>query len=125
MRRLKMEPNTRPSTQCCAMLPIVNDAMEAYGWSGEAARPAIPGAAQITRMDEALSWVALIPSDKMVLRRVVHARCLVHPVTDRHRYTWKQLARSLGADARAVQRWHEQAINLIVRGIINSAKRAA
>ena len=95
-------------------LEIVRTTMENYGWSDKQVRPAIPSAAQITRMDEALGWISLIPLDRYVLRRIVGARSLVSPVTERHLFTWRRLGALLGADHKAIQRWHAQAIDMIV-----------
>lgn len=73
-------------------------------------RPAAPSAAAIDRMDLALAWLALIPDSMFVLRRVAGARALVHPMTGRHLFTWRRLGSALGADHKAVQRWHGQAM---------------
>jgi hypothetical protein len=69
-------------------------------------------------MDEALAWIPMIPQDRYVLRRVVGARSLVHPITDRHLFPWRRLGAVLGADHKAVQRWHAQGIALIVASLI-------
>lgn len=101
-------------------LDIVRSAVDAYGWGEKPLRPAVPGAAKVDRMDEALSWITLIPAEKYVLRRIVGARCLVNPLTERHLYAWRRLAAALGADHKAVQRWHAQGIDLIVAAINRS-----
>jgi hypothetical protein len=98
-------------------LEIVRTTMENYGWSDKQVRPAIPSAAQITRMDEALGWISLIPLDRYVLRRIVGARSLVSPTTDRHLFPWRRLATAIGADHKAVQRWHRQGVDLIVAAL--------
>lgn len=85
-------------------------------------RAAVPPAGRITRMDEALGWIPLIPRDRSVLRRIVGARALVHPVTDRHVYPWRRLGTMLGADHKAVQRWHSQGVDIIVSAL-NAADR--
>src|ERR1700709_176042 len=55
-------PGTGYSTRLgTASLEIVQTALDAYGWSDAAIRPAIPSAEKITRMDEALGWIPLIP----------------------------------------------------------------
>ncbi|MEI7709933.1 MAG: DUF6362 family protein [Rhodospirillales bacterium] len=114
-------PGTGWSTRLrSSSLEIVHTALEAYGWTEARIRPAVPSAEKITRMDEALAWIPLIPLDRYVLRRVVDARSLVHPLTDRHLYPWRRLGVALGADHKAVQRWHAQGIATIVRALQNS-----
>jgi hypothetical protein len=98
-------------------LEIVRTAIESYGWTTNRIRPPVPSAARITRMDEAMSWIPLIPIDRYVLRRIVGARSLVHPITERHLFPWRRLATALGADHKAVQRWHAQGIDLIVAAL--------
>ena len=80
-------------------------------------RAAAPDAAQITRMDEALGWLSLIPQDRFVLRRIVGARSLISPVTDRHLFSWRRLGSVMGADHKAVQRWHGQGIGVLVMAL--------
>ena len=87
-------------------------------------RPPVPSAADITRMDEALGWIVLIPVENYVLRRVVGARCLVHPMTARHLFSWRRLARAVGADHKAVQRWHAQGIAIIHARLVAPPLRA-
>jgi hypothetical protein len=99
---------------------VVRSALEAYGWERQPVRPAVPSAAHITRMDEALAWLQLIAQDRYVLRRIVGARSLVHPISERHLYSWRRLGGVLGADHKAVQRWHADGIDLIVTAL-NSA----
>ena len=96
-------------------LEIVRTAAEAYGWDASARlRPPVPSAARISRMDEAFSWLALIPDARYVLRRIAAARALTHPLTGRHLYPWRRLGAALGADHKAVQRWHREAVGLLV-----------
>lgn len=111
-------PGTGYSTRLrTSSLEIVRTALEAYGWAEARIRPAIPSAEKITRMDEAMSWIPLIPLDRYVLRRVVGARSLVHPITDRHLFPWRRLGKALGADHKAIQRWHAQGIAMIVAAL--------
>jgi hypothetical protein len=98
-------------------LEIVRSAAESYGWTTKRIRPPIPSAERITRMDEAMAWIPLIPAERYVLRRIVGARSLVHPITDRHLFPWRRLGTALGADHKAIQRWHAQGIDLIVRAL--------
>ena len=98
-------------------LQIVRTALEAYGWETARVRPAVPSADKVDRMDEAMAWLSLIPEKQYVLRRVVGARSLVHPITDRHLYPWRRLGSAMGADHKAVQRWHAQGIGIIVASL--------
>ncbi len=79
--------------------------------------PPVPSAAGITRMDEALRWITLIPPDRSVIRRIVGARALVNPITDRYLYPWRRLGAMLGADHKAVQRWHAQGVEMIAAAL--------
>jgi hypothetical protein len=111
-------PGTGWSTRLrTSSLDIVRSALESYGWTEKLIRPPVPSAQRITRMDEALGWIALIPQDRYVLRRIVGARSLVSPTTERHLYPWRRLGTALGADHKAVQRWHAQGIDLIVAAL--------
>ena len=111
-------PGTGWSTRLrLSSIEIVRTALEAYGWEVARIRPAVPSADKIDRMDEAMAWISLIPDNRYVLRRVVGARSLVHPITDRHLYSWRRLGVVLGADHKAVQRWHAQAIAMIVMAL--------
>ena len=96
---------------------VVRTAIEAYGWTDNPIKPPVPSAHSITEMDEALTWLRFIPQDRYVLRRIVGARMLVHPVTERHLFTWRRIAIAIGSDHKAVQRWHRQGIDLIAAGL--------
>jgi hypothetical protein len=111
-------PGTGWSTRVrSSSIEIIRTALEAYGWDAARIRPAVPSAEKIDRMDEAMAWIAFIQDSRYVLRRVVGARSLVHPVTDRHLYSWRRLGAALGADHKAVQRWHAQGIAMIVAAL--------
>jgi hypothetical protein len=79
--------------------------------------PPVPSAARITRMDEAFGWVVLIPRDRYVIRRIVGCRALVGPITERHLFSWRRIGTLLGADHKAIQRWHAQGIDMIVAAV--------
>ena len=96
---------------------VVRNAIEAYGWTDAPIRPPVPPAHRITEMDEALAWLQLIPDHQYVLRRIVGARMLVHPVTERHLFSWRRVGNAIRCDYKAVQRWHAQGIDLIVAGL--------
>jgi hypothetical protein len=69
--------------------------------------------ADITDMDEAYGWLRHIASAGK--RRIVQARSLIHPVTDRHLVSYRALGKAMGdVDPSQVKRWHDQAIKEIV-----------
>ncbi len=118
-------PGTGYSTRLKAShLAIVQDASDAYGAEKGRIKPPIPSAARITRMDEALGWIALIPQDRYVLRRILGARSLVSPVTERHLFSWRRLGTVMGADHKAVQRWHAQGIEMLVAALARRCRAA-
>ena len=92
---------------------IVHTALEAYGWEAPALRAPVPSAAEISRMDEVFSWLALVPEQSFLVRRILGARALVHPLTGRHLFPWRRLAKLLGADHKSVQRWHANGIKML------------
>jgi hypothetical protein len=98
---------------------LVRHMLELEGGEPEPSRihPPVPSATRITRMDEAFAWISLIPGDRALLRRIVGARALINPLTERHLYSWRRLATTLGADHKAVQRWHAQGVDMIVSAL--------
>lgn len=66
----------------------------------------------IERLDEVLGWLWFIQVPKR--RRVIAARMQIHPLSDRHVYSWRQLARSFRTSPRQLQRWHDDGIQEIV-----------
>lgn len=98
-------------------LDILRGAVEAYGADEARIRPPAPSGRKIDEMEQALAWIPLIPLQRYVLRRIVGARALVNPMTGRHVFTWRRLAASVGADHKAVQRWHAQGVAMIVTAL--------
>lgn len=115
--------STRLRVSALRPLPGAEDMMHA---APDRPRIPVPSAAGVDRMDQALAWVPLIPEGQVgprcgptgiVLRRIVHARALVSPLTGKHLFAWRRLACTVGADHKAVQRWHAQGIDIIVAAL--------
>jgi hypothetical protein len=51
------------------------------------------------------------------LRRIVGARCLVSPVTERHLFSWRRLAEMLGSNHMSLKRWHAEGVDKIVNAL--------
>jgi Domain of unknown function (DUF6362) len=111
---LSLPPSGYSTALRSGALPFVREAGDAYGWDNGPLRPPVPSAARISRMDATFAKILLIPEDRLLLRRVVGCRALVHPLTGRHLYAWRRLAEMLGSDHKAVQRWHMAGIDLIL-----------
>lgn len=125
-RTLFALPQTGPSTRLVqGGMEWIRDASESYGRHRTMLRPAVPSAAEITRMDEAYAWIPLIPADKFVIRRIVGARSLMNPMSGRYQYSWRRLGTALGSDHKAVQRWHGQGIDMIVAALKAPARSEA
>lgn len=115
-------PESGPSPRLrISALEVVRAAcVEAVGMPGKRLRPSPPSPARIAAMDEAWAWLGRIPNDRYVLRRIVGARSLINPATERHMFSWRRLGGLLGADHRAVQRWHRDGIDTIVQSLNRS-----
>jgi hypothetical protein len=114
-------PGTGWSTKLrMSSLDIVRTEIESYGWTDQRIRPPVPSAAAITDMDEVLGWISFIPVERYVLRRIVGARSLVHPVTEKYLFPWRRLGAALGADHKAVQRWHKEGIEILVNALLRN-----
>jgi hypothetical protein len=111
-------PSRGPSTRLAQQrYDVVHSALESYGWEASPVRPMPPSGAAIDRMDEAMRWLSLIPEERFVLRRILGARALVHPLTLRHLFPWRRLGTMLGTDHKTVQRWHRDGVQLILTAL--------
>ncbi|WP_339077721.1 DUF6362 family protein [Acetobacter sp. AC2005] len=77
-------------------------------------RPPMPTAAAITRMDEAFIWVQGISNFRH--RRVVLLWMMIHPLSLRHRYSWRQIGSFLGVSDKTAKSW-------FFRGIADITKK--
>ncbi len=111
-------PSRGPSTRLAQQrYDVVHSALEAYGWEAAPVRQTPPSGAAIDRMDEAMRWLSLIPEERFVLRRILGARALVHPLTLRHLFPWRRLGALLGTDHKTIQRWHHDGVHLILAAL--------
>ena len=106
-------PGARPSGFRSNMPEVIRQYNESYGHEAESPSAAIPSNREISRMDQVLSWVRLIPEDQFIVRRVVQCRSLTSPITGRHLFTWSRVGTHLRCDYRAAQRWHAEGIAII------------
>ena len=118
-RTLLALPNKgcRPADTGSGWPAVVHDFTEAYGYGEVEVSVPVPSPQAITRMDEALQWVRLIPEQRVSLRKIVLLRALLHPVSDRHLWSWRKIGRKFGWSHEAVRTWHAQGIDVIVAGV--------
>ncbi len=72
----------------------------------------------VDRLDEVLGWLWYIETPRH--RRAVAARMLTHPVSERPVYSWKKIAKTMGADARTVRRWYLGGVEAIIIGLAST-----
>lgn len=71
--------------------------------------------AAIGRLDEVLTWLLAI--DKLQ-RKVVFARMMTHPVSERPRFSWADIADSMGSNRSSVRRWHAAGLQAILEHLV-------
>ena len=126
-RALLSLPNTGPSTRLVQSgLEWIRDAAEQSAAIAGEIRPAVPDAATISRMDEATGLDPAHPAVTNTCCAGSSAPAACQP--DDRAATSIAGARSprpLGADHKAVQRWHAQGIDIIVAALARPAARQA
>lgn len=111
-------PHTGHSTRMSqSKLPIVREYADLVGAEPDDEPVLAPTPRMISEMEQALEWIALIPIERVVLRRIVGARSLCRPATMRPLYGWRRIGTMVGASHEAVRQWHAQGIDLIVSAL--------
>lgn len=78
-------------------------------------RPPMPTASDISKMDEAMAWVQGIPD--IGHRKAVLIWMMIHPLTRRHRYSWRQIAEMMGSNHHTVKSWFHRGLASITKKI--------
>lgn len=101
---------------------VVQSVWDAFDWiRSPHLRIPTPSKEDIRLMDEAYEWVLLIPAHRIATRRVVHARSLVHPLSDRYLFSWRKIAIVMSRHHQEVQRLHAHGIKIILEGLSESS----
>jgi hypothetical protein len=90
---------------------FAQDHRTAYGYTQERLRPASPSGLEITLMDEILTLPDLI--ENQLWRRVVHARLLVTPLSQKYLYSWAKIAVLIHSDRKTVARYYNHGLREI------------
>lgn len=122
---LPMPKNGMPAELRAGWPDVVHDFAEAYGWltSAEDNRPARPSVKAIRRMDMAYDWLWLVSDVRK--RRIVFARSLVHPISDKHRFSYYRLARMSGMHPETIRQWHKAGVEEIARSLLAKIAKCA
>lgn len=105
---------TRPAGYRVAWPEMAKTILEARDPEDQDTRFPVPSAAAITAMDEVFPWVALVGERAVYTRRLIWARMLVHPLKDRHVWSWKRLEKSLGLSYETLRLRHGRGIDRII-----------
>src|SRR5262249_49930453 len=103
LRRLSMN-GLKPGRLRSHWPEVVHQAEEAYGWTAARTRPPRPSPAEITRMDETITWLLLIDAE---LRKIVWARACG--------LSWRKLEDIDGRSIRTLQNMHGNALDRLKR----------
>lgn len=74
-----------------------------------------PKARDITLMDEAFSWIKLVPDNGT--RRLISMRSRFHPITQRHKLSWSSCASLLGMDRKTARAKHSSAMFFLEKSL--------
>lgn len=91
------------------------EAIVAYGYTNERLRPAAPTKFQITIMDEILLLPSLVSN--IQARRIINARALVTPVSNRYLYSWSKIAEINHTSKFRVQSMHRRGLDEITKSL--------
>jgi hypothetical protein len=87
---------------------MIREALEGDAPRGDKHAYPMPSARDVSLMDEALSWILLIPNETK--RRVVSLRSQYHPLRERHVMSWRACGAALRVSDKSAQRWHAEAL---------------
>lgn len=85
----------------------------AYGYTQERLRAAHVTGHEVTLMDQLLLLPGLVTN--ITTRRIINARILVTPVSNRYVYSWVRLAHMLHSDRRKIARLYDNGLSEIIR----------
>lgn len=70
---------------------------------------------QMDNLDEVLRWMWYIQDTRK--RGVVSLRSLKHPISDKHLYGWRRIARMYRMHENTIRKWNSEGIEDIQRGL--------
>ena len=107
-------PGCWPAGYRSSMPEVVRGYWETYNQVPNRLRVAAPSPAEIRDMEQALSWVRLIPEDRVVYRKLVLLRMLQRPHLDKPIHSFEAIGAMLGISPTALRNYYKDAISIIV-----------
>lgn len=98
-----------------------DDQVTAYGYTPSRMHAPALNSSEVVLMDEILSLISLTPV--ILQRRILNARALVHPLNNRHLYSWATIAALIHSERRAVKLLHKKGLETIAQSVPTSALR--
>lgn len=92
------------------------DVQMAYGYSGNRLKAAIPRSKEISLMDEILELPGLVPN--VTIRRIINARALLTPISNRHLYSWTRIAFINHSTSRRIVILHRNGLAIIASQLL-------
>lgn len=98
-------------------MDMLDDPRESYGYTPVVINKTPPAAADISLMDLVLPWLAYVPEEKILIRKIVAHRMLWN--TDRDISTWpyRKLGQKLRCNHLALKRWENEGVRIISEGV--------
>jgi len=98
-------------------MDTANDPRLAYGYNATEVNRAVPSAFDISLMDYVHRWLALIPDERMLMRKIVAHRMLWNPDRGQSIWSYRRLGDKFGASHQAIKRWDEDGVYLIFQAL--------
>jgi Domain of unknown function (DUF6362) len=92
---------------------FAHNVIEAYGYEECEVRLSPPSNKAVSEMEQAFSWIQLIPKDQVRLRRIVLLRSLVSPRTDKPVFSYARIAQRFGCAKSWAKNQHMTGIYII------------
>ena len=105
---------TAPAALKAAWPEIVRSALEISTFPDGHPRPPRPSAQAITAMDEAFTWLALLGNGAVQTKRLLWMRLMIWPMSDKHLFSWRKIAKSTGLHRDVLTLRHARGIDRIV-----------
>jgi hypothetical protein len=98
-------------------IDVVGDPRVAYGYLLATAPRTPPTPLEISMMDWVMTWLAYIPDERFLVRKIVAHRMIWDPDKGRSVWSYRRLGEKVGASHVAVKMWDERGVEIIHRAL--------